>query len=148
MIKYCLNTEFAKQYNKEVQNFCRTAGFGIMNETFEDIDRELLVTIVVQAKDQAPLLTDIILAVRPVCNHILSSSSLYLVNMKLMAVFVIFCRTVYQNNSNYLLLLIALYLYSTGARVDAITLLNHLSLYVSYDVLQKKPRNITASSMS
>ena len=38
MIKYCLNTEFAKQCNKEVQNLCRTASFGMMNEIPEDID--------------------------------------------------------------------------------------------------------------
>ena len=101
-----------------------------------------------QAKDQAPLLTDIILAVGPACNRTLSSSSSHLVNMKLVAVFVILCRTAHRNNSNYLPLLIALYLYSAGARVDAITLLNHLGLCVSYDVLQKKLRNITASSMS
>ena len=148
MIKHRLNTEFAKRCNKEVQNLCRIAGFGMMNETPGDIDRAPLETIVVQAKDQAPLLTDIILAVGPACNRTLSSSSSHLVNMKLVAVFVILCRTAHRNNSNYLPLLIALYLYSAGARVDAITLLNHLGLCVSYDVLQKKLRNITASSMS
>lgn len=91
MIKHRLNTEFAKRCNKEVQNLCRTASFGMMNETPGDIDRAPLETVVVQAKERAPLLTDIILAVGPACNHTLSTSSSHLVNMKLVAVFVILC---------------------------------------------------------
>lgn len=51
MIKHRLNIEFAKQCNKEVQNFCRTAGFGMINETPENIDQASLETIIVQAKE-------------------------------------------------------------------------------------------------
>lgn len=47
MIKHCLNTKFEKQCNKEVQNLCRTAGFGMMNETPKNIDQVPLKTIVV-----------------------------------------------------------------------------------------------------
>ncbi len=115
MIKYHLNTKFAKQCNKEVQNLCRTAGLGMMSETPGDINRAPLETIVVQAKDQVPLLTNIILAVGPAYNRTLSTSSSHLVNMKLLVVFVILCRMAHRNNSNYLPLLIILYLYSAGA---------------------------------
>lgn len=47
--KYCLNTIFAKQCNKEMQNLCRTAGFDIMGETPRDINQTFLETIVAQA---------------------------------------------------------------------------------------------------
>lgn len=68
--------------------------------------------------------------------------------MKIVAILVILCRSAHRNNSNYLPLLIALYLYSAGARVSAITLLNHLGLSVSSDVLQKKLKDITTSSIA
>lgn len=42
--------------------------------------------------------------------------------------------------------MIVLYLYSTSAKIDAITLLNHFGLFVSYDVLQKSFKNITFAS--
>lgn len=70
------------------------------------------------------------------------TSNLHVVAIKLVAILVILCRSADRNNSNYVPLLIALYLYSAGARVDAITLLNHLGLSVSYDVLQKKSSRI------
>lgn len=59
---------------------------------------------------------------------------------------VILSRSAHQNNSNYVPLLIALYMYSAGAQVDVITLFNHLDLSVSYDVLQKKLHNVTKST--
>lgn len=42
--------------------------------------------------------------------------------------------------------MIGLYLYFAKACVDALTLLNHLGLLVSYDILQKSIRNITQAS--
>ena len=66
--------------------------------------------------------------------------------MKLLAILVILCRSAHRNNSNYFPLLVAIYLYSAGAKVDAITLLNHLGLSVSYNVLLKRLRSIMSSS--
>lgn len=118
-----------------------------MNKTPGDIDQTPLETIFVQVKEQASLLTDIILVVGSVYNHTHFTLSLYLVNMKLVAVFIIFCKTAHQNNSNYLPLLIAFYFYLASTWIDAITLLNRLDICVSYDMLQKKLKNITTSSM-
>lgn len=42
--------------------------------------------------------------------------------------------------------MIELYLYSAGAYVDAVMLLNCLDLLVSYNVLQKNLKNIIQSS--
>lgn len=77
-----------------------------------------------------------------------SSRNPQLIATRTVAILVILCRFARRNNSNYLPLLIALYVYSAGARVDAITLFNHLGPSVSYDVLQKKKklRNITSTS--
>ena len=66
--------------------------------------------------------------------------------MKLVAMLVILCRSTYRNNGNYLPLLIPLYLYSAGTKVDAIILLNNLDLFLSYNFLQKKLRDITLTS--
>lgn len=66
------------------------------------------------------------------------SSSLHLVLMKLIAVVTILCYSTYQNNSNYLLLFIGFYLYSMGAKVNAITFFNHIELLVLYNILYIK----------
>ena len=42
--------------------------------------------------------------------------------------------------------MIAFYLYSAGARIDTITLLNYFDLFVSYNVFQKSLKNITSIS--
>lgn len=63
--------------------------------------------------------------------------------MKFVAILAILCRSAHQNNSNYLPLFVALYLYSAGVKIDAITLLNYLGLSVLYDVLQKRLKAIT-----
>ena len=99
--------------------------------------------IVETATQKTPLISSMIMSVGPTSSH---SSNLHLVAMKIIAVLVILCRSAHRNNSNYIPLFIALYLYSAGARVDAITLLNHLGLSVSYQVLQSKLRDITATS--
>lgn len=57
----------------------------------------------------------------------------YLVSIKLLAAFIIMCKSAHWNNSNYILLLVAMYLYLAGAKVDAIMLLNHFGLFVLYN---------------
>lgn len=66
--------------------------------------------------------------------------------MKLVAILVILYRSAHQNNSNYILLFIAIYLYSVRARVNAIIFFNHLGLLVSYNVFLRKVKSITISS--
>lgn len=92
----------------------------------------------------APLLSSLVLSVGLTASIKDPASSLS--NRKLVAILVILCRSTHQNNSNYLLLMIGLYLYFAKACVDALTLLNHLGLLVSYDILQKSIRNITQAS--
>lgn len=76
------------------------------------------------------------------------SSNTHIISMKLVVILVILCRFAHRNNSNYILLLITFYFYSSEARVDAITLLNHFGLSVSYDMLQKNLYSITSSSQN
>lgn len=66
--------------------------------------------------------------------------------MKLIAIFLIICRSTHQNNSNYFSLLVVIYLYSVDAQVNVITLLNHLGLSISYNVFLRMLRNIKVSS--
>lgn len=68
--------------------------------------------------------------------------------MKLVAIFIIIYRLAHRNNNNYIFFLIAMYMYSAGARVDAITLLNYLGISVLYNILIRKLRNITTSSIA
>lgn len=70
----------------------------------------------------------------------------HLVQMIIMIILTILCRFVHQNNTSYIPLVIGFYLYSAGACVDVITLLNHLELLVSYDALQKKLRKLSHAS--
>lgn len=70
----------------------------------------------------------------------------YLVSIKLIIILVIICRLVYQNNSNYLLLIMTMYLYSASTLIDIITLLNYLDLFILYNVFLRTLRNIKASN--
>ena len=99
--------------------------------------------IVTNAKEKAPLLTSLVQNIGPLSKLAITS---HLASMKLLAIFVIFCRSAHRNNSNYFPLLVVIYLPSARAKVDAITLLNHLGLSVSYNVLLKRLRNIILSS--
>ena len=82
-----------------------------------------------------------------ICSLGLSRQTVYidshLVQMKIVAILTILCRSSHRNNTSYIPLAIGLYLYSAGACVDAITLLNHLGLLVFYDALQKKLRKLS-----
>lgn len=56
------------------------------------------------------------------------------------------CKLTHQNISNYLSLLMAMYLYSAGAQIDAITWLNHIDFSVLCNALLRTLRNIKTSS--
>lgn len=77
-----------------------------------------------------------------------TSIRLHLSDMKVVAVLLILSRSAYCNKSNYFPLFIAFYLYCAGVRIDAITFLNHFSISVLYDVLQKKLKKIFSLSMT
>lgn len=110
-----------------------------------EIDWSPLESVVNDAKTKAPLFCSLITSVGPSLSR---STNSHLISRKIVAILVILCHSAYQNNSNYISLLIALYLYFAGVRVDAITLLNHLGLSVSYDVFQRKLKNIMTSSIA
>ena len=146
ILKLRLQDEIQKRYGKEVQTLCKTSAFGIVtNSCPGEIDWRPLENIINDARTKAPLLSSLVVSVGPSSS---SSTHSHLISMKIVAILVILCRSTHQNNSNYIPFLIALYLYSAGARVDAITLLNHLGLSVSYDVLQRKLKDITTSSIA
>lgn len=66
--------------------------------------------------------------------------------MKLLTILVVICRSAYQNTSNYILLLMAIYLYSASTKVNTITLLNYIRLFMSYNLFLRKLRDIKAYS--
>lgn len=145
IIELQAKAELEKRYNKEIQQLCKTAGFGTINKELTGvIDKSPLDDIIEITTKKAPPISSMVSSVGP--RSYQYSINAQIMSMKLIDILVILCRTAHRNNSNFLLLLIALYFYSSGARVDAITLFNHLGLSVSYDMLQKKPHSITSSS--
>ena len=70
----------------------------------------------------------------------------HLASIKLLAIFVIIYKSNYHNSSNYVPLLIAIYIYSISSKFDIITFLNHFGLSILYNMLLKKLRSITISS--
>lgn len=116
------------------------------------MDQKPLENIVKDAKEKALLLSALVQSVGPFSQRKTASYSsqssayLQLVSIKIVAILVIPCRSAHRNNNNYIPLLIALYMYSAGTRVDAITLFNHLGLSVSYDILQKRLKDIINNS--
>ena len=148
MIKVRMQKEMAKHYDQEIQSLCKTPAFGLVKNSESSLgiaDQHPLNDIAEVGHENAPLLSSIVKSVGVSSQK--SSSSL-LVSMKMVAILAILCRSAHRNNSNYIPLLVAIYMYSAGARVDAITLLNHLGLSVSYDVLQRQLRHITDFSRS
>ena len=146
--------ELEKRYGREVQTLCKTSGpstssgsaFGMINTTATGcMDLSPLEGVVKQSQLTASLLSSLVRSVGPSSR---SPTAAQLVAMKQVAILIILCRLANQNNSNYLPLLLALYMYSAGARVDAITLFNHLGLSVSYNVLRKRLRDITQASLA
>lgn len=117
------------------------------------MDQQPLENIVKNARKEAPLLSALVQSVGPFFQRKKTSYSsqnstcLQLVSMKIVAILIIFYQSVHQNNSNYIPLLIAFHMYSASAHVDTITLFNYLGLFVSYDVLQKRLKDIINNSL-
>lgn len=126
-----------------MQKFCKTSRFGLI-KSYQSrlLDQKPLNTIVDQAKETAPLFISLVLSMGLISRNLLTS---YLVLMKLIAIFVIFCRFCHQNNSNYIYLFVTTYLYFANVKIDAITFLNYFDILVLYNVLLKKLKNIIAS---
>lgn len=72
----------------------------------------------------------------------------YLALIKLLIIFVIICQSTCRKNTNYISLLVAIYIYSAGTKIDTITLLNRLGLFVLYNVFLRKLGSITSSSIT
>lgn len=84
--------------------------------------------------EKVPLISSMVFGV-DLIGQLNNIPKLYIISIKIIAVLVILYCFTYQNNSNYLCLMIAFYLYLASAKVNAITFLNHLSLLISYNVL-------------
>lgn len=146
IIRLQFRKEMEKRYGHKVKKLCKSSGFCLIKNKEQSgiLDWEPLEKIVNQPKETTSLLMSSVLSVG--LTTFLTSVTTYPTSMKLVAIFVILCILAHQNNSNYISLLIAMYLYSAGACIDIITLLNHLGLLVTYNVLLRKLRNITTSS--
>lgn len=155
IINLYFRKEVEKRYGQEVQSFCKTPSFGLATESKScprEIDQHLLKNIIQETQKKVPLLSSMIMTVGPsswrTAASISNATTTKLVNMKIVIIPVIFYCSTHWNNSNYVPLLLALYIYSAGARVNAITLLNHFGLLVSYNVLQRKFKDIMGSTIS
>lgn len=143
IIKLWAKSELEERYCQEVQSLCRTPYFGFTKTEPRVVDQHPLEEIIGVFSKKAPLLCSLVLSVGPTSCSSSFSSDTHLVSMKIVAVLVILCRSAHQNNSNYFPLLVTLYMYSAAAKIDAIILLNHLGLSVSYKVVQNKLHEIT-----
>ncbi|MCJ1462377.1 hypothetical protein MMC07_000977 [Pseudocyphellaria aurata] len=144
-----LNPEVEDRYRREVQWLCKTPSFGTaaaVDSIHGEVDQRPLDDMVAEANNTAPSRANFILSVGP-ASRAATGSGQHTSNMKTVAVLAILCRSAHRNNSHYLPLVLALYLYSAGAKVDALTLLNHLGLSVSYDVLPKQLKHIALTSI-
>lgn len=139
MIRLCFRREMEKRYTHKVQKLCKSSE--VDKSRPGNLNQEPFKSIINQAKEIAPLITSIILSLRSNSNICLTS---HLASIKLLAVLIFMCRSAHRNNSNYIPLLVAMYLYLARAKVDAITLLNHLGLSVLYNSLLQKLRDIKA----
>ena len=114
IIRLRFRKEIEKRYSREMQALYKILGFGsIRCNQPGDLDWVFLESIISQAKETALLITSLVLNIgltistTPLISHLIS--------MKLVAIFVIICRSTYRNNSNYLPPLMAIYLYFAGA---------------------------------
>lgn len=71
---------------------------------------------------------------------------MHLPSIKLIAIFVILCKLAHQNNNNYILLFIAIYLYLFGVQVDAVIFFNYFGLLVLDNIFLGKLKSIIISS--
>ncbi|MCJ1470909.1 hypothetical protein MMC07_009557 [Pseudocyphellaria aurata] len=102
--------------------------------------------MVAKASRLAPLLTNFITSISP-ASRAATEYGQHVTDMKIITVLTILCRSAHRNNSHYLPLQLALYLYSTGARVDVLALFNNLGLLVSNNVLQNQLANLASKRM-
>lgn len=153
MIQCRLQQEMEKRYSQEVQVLCKTSSFGLAstsNSFPSEINQAPLENIIYKARSKAPLLASMIMSVglsQSTLSLPPSATFFRLISTKIFTILVIFCRSAHRNNSNYFPLLMALYLYSVGACVNVIMLLNHLGLLILYNILQKKHQDITKSAL-
>lgn len=146
IIGLCFKREMKRRYIYKMQKLCKNSGFGQVDKRRPvNLDSELFENIVNQVKEIVLLIISIILSLRSNSNIYLT---IHLISMKLLAILRIIYRSAYRNNSNYISLLMAMYLYSAGVKVNAIMLLNHLGLSVLYNLLFKKLRDIKAHSVA
>lgn len=71
-------------------------------------------------------------------NQVKNISKLHFISIKIVAMLVILYHLTYQNNNNYFLFLVTLYLYFTSAKIDIIMFFNHFSFFIFYLILQIK----------
>lgn len=76
---------------------------------------------------------------------LLISHKSHITLIQFITIFLFICKSVYQNNSNYILFFIALYLNLAIVQVDIITFLNYFIISVLYNILIKKLKNIISS---
>lgn len=82
IIRLCFRAEIKKKYVQQVQKLYRTSSFALAcyNQP-GNVNHELLETIIANAKKMAPLLTSLVLSVRPISESAMTS---HLVSMKLL----------------------------------------------------------------
>lgn len=87
----------------------------IKNNQPGDLNQVSLENVVFKAKKLISIMTSLILRINPTSKTLLT---FYLTSMKLLAILVMICRLTHQNNSNYVFLLVAIYIYSASIKVD------------------------------
>lgn len=154
IIKIYFQKKLKKRYSQEVQSFYKTPSFGLATQStssFKEINQRSFKNVIKEAQENVFLLNSIIIAIELSSWRISLSSNVayfWLISIKINTILVILYCSIYWNNSNYIPLLIALYLYTAKAQGDTITLLNHLSFLLLYDVLKKKLKEIIISIIS
>lgn len=132
MIKLWYQKEFEKRCNKKVQSIYLTPLFSIAtkNKTCpNEINQQSLKNILHKTQRKVLLFNSIIRTIRSFSQWISSlipiTAITHLVIMKIVVIYFVFSHSIYQNNSSYIPLLLALYIYSTRVEIDIIRLLNY-----------------------
>lgn len=129
-----------QRHSWEIQSFYKTFGFAMLQIGQPgDVDWGSLKEIVNQAENTVPILSSLVKNIGSILRLAMTS---HLVFMKFVAILIILYRSAHWNNSNYISLFIALYLYLADARIDAITLFNHLGFFVLHNMILKKLHKI------
>lgn len=122
-IQFCFKFKIKKRYGAKVQKLCKALGFAfeIIKTAVigPNVDQAPLQAIVLQLETTAPLLSSMVQSVGPLSRS--SAANKQLVSMKQVAILAILCRLAHRNKNNYFSHLVALYMYSASARVNAIT---------------------------